>query len=102
MSQDLEKTLLCDDPVAACAAFRVLHARLRSEIGRVLVGQDAVVEQMLIALFADGHVLPRLRVESPAHEDRLRQDDEGSRSNAGAGVQFTRRRYATKVEEREE
>ena len=47
MSQDLEKTLLCDDPVAACAAFRVLHARLRSEIGRVLVGQDAVVEQML-------------------------------------------------------
>ena len=57
MSQDLEKTLLSDDPVAACAAFRVLHARLRSEIGRVLVGQDAVVEQMLIALFADGHVL---------------------------------------------
>ena len=57
MSQDLEQTLLCDDPVAACAAFRVLHARLRSEIGLVLVGQDAVVEQMLIALFANGHVL---------------------------------------------
>ena len=44
MSQDLEKTLLCDDPVAACAAFRVLHARLRSEIGRVLVGQEDVVD----------------------------------------------------------
>jgi len=57
MSTDLEEILLSDDPVAACEAFRELHQRLRAEIGRVLVGQDAVVEQMLIALFADGHVL---------------------------------------------
>ena len=52
MTADLEKILLSDDPVAACEAFRDLHQRLRSEIGRVLVGQDAIVEQMLIALFA--------------------------------------------------
>jgi MoxR-like ATPase len=57
MTADLEKILLSDDPVAACEAFRDLHQRLRSEIGRVLVGQDAIVEQMLIALFAEGHVL---------------------------------------------
>lgn len=57
MIENLENTLRSNDPVSACAAFRELHLRLRSEIGRVLVGQDAVVEQMLIALFADGHVL---------------------------------------------
>jgi len=42
---------------AACADFRVSADRLRREIGRVLVGQHDIVEQVLIALFADGHVL---------------------------------------------
>ena len=32
-------------------------ARLRTEIGQALVGQTAVVEQLLIALLASGHVL---------------------------------------------
>src|ERR1041385_229708 len=31
--------------------------RLRSEIGRVVVGQDAVVEELLIAILARGHVI---------------------------------------------
>ncbi len=57
MSDELNQALSSGDPAAACAAFRDIHARLRAEIGRVLVGQDTVVEQMLIALFADGHVL---------------------------------------------
>ena len=37
--------------------FRQAHAALRAEIGKVIVGQDAVVEGTLIALFAGGHVL---------------------------------------------
>ena len=41
----------------ACAALREAFARLRSTIGKVIVGQDEVVIQTLIALFADGHVL---------------------------------------------
>ncbi len=41
----------------SCAAFREAFERLRAEIGKVLVGQEEVVEQTLIALFADGHVL---------------------------------------------
>jgi MoxR-like ATPase len=41
----------------ACENFRVVADRLRQEIGRVLVGQREVVDQVLIALFADGHVL---------------------------------------------
>jgi MoxR-like ATPase len=37
--------------------FREAHTALRSELGKVIVGQDAVVEGTLIALFAGGHVL---------------------------------------------
>ncbi len=37
--------------------FRQAYAAVRAEIGKVLVGQDAVVEGTLIALFAGGHVL---------------------------------------------
>jgi len=40
-----------------CAAFRADFIALRSEIGRVLVGQTEVVDLTLAALFADGHVL---------------------------------------------
>ncbi|MEI6394360.1 MAG: MoxR family ATPase [Verrucomicrobiota bacterium] len=37
--------------------FRQAHSALRAELGKVIVGQDAVVECTLIALFAGGHVL---------------------------------------------
>src|SRR5512137_2984815 len=37
--------------------FRQTHAALRAEIGKVIVGQNAIVEGTLIALFAGGHVL---------------------------------------------
>ena len=30
---------------------------VRAEVGKVLVGQDALVERLLLALLADGHVL---------------------------------------------
>jgi MoxR-like ATPase len=41
----------------ACGAFRETFEMIRSEVGKVLVGQDEIVEQTLVALFADGHVL---------------------------------------------
>jgi len=37
--------------------FRQTYAALREEIGKVVVGQDAIVEGTLNALFAGGHVL---------------------------------------------
>ena len=37
--------------------FRQAYTALRAELGKVIVGQDAVVEGTLIALFAGGHVL---------------------------------------------
>ena len=41
----------------SCAGFRQVFGRLRQAIGKVIVGQDEIVIQTLIALFADGHVL---------------------------------------------
>src|SRR5512147_19769 len=38
-------------------AFRQAHSALRAELGKVIVGQDAVVEGTLVALLAGGHVL---------------------------------------------
>jgi MoxR-like ATPase len=42
---------------AQIAQFRQAYTALRAEIGKVLVGQDAIVEYTLIALFGGGHVL---------------------------------------------
>src|SRR2546423_3569261 len=39
------------------ASFRQSYANLRAEIGKVIVGHDAIVGGTLIALFAGGHVL---------------------------------------------
>ncbi|MFM7052721.1 MAG: AAA family ATPase [Planctomycetota bacterium] len=40
-----------------CAAFRQIFLRLRTEVGRALVGQREVVDLALVTLFADGHLL---------------------------------------------
>src|SRR5690349_25159284 len=37
--------------------FRTTYSALRAEIGKVIVGHDAIVEGTLISLFAGGHVL---------------------------------------------
>src|SRR4029077_8432969 len=45
------------DEVAAIATLAESYRTLRHEIGKVIVGQDEVVEQLLTSLFARGHVL---------------------------------------------
>lgn len=40
-----------------CQSFREVFSALRQEIGKVIVGQQEVVDTVLVALFADGHVL---------------------------------------------
>ncbi len=45
------------DDVAAVAQLRQAHDRIRAELARVIVGQDRVVEELLIALFAGGHCI---------------------------------------------
>ena len=45
------------DDVAAIDELRQDYDRMCSELARVIVGQNAVIEQLAIGLFARGHVL---------------------------------------------
>jgi MoxR-like ATPase len=42
---------------AAAESFRTTYHRIKEQVGRIMVGQDEVVEGVLTALFAGGHVL---------------------------------------------
>ena len=46
-----------DDDVQAVAQLRQARDRLRAEIGRVVVGQDEVLDNLLAALLCRGHAL---------------------------------------------
>ena len=41
------------EPTTASAAF----ATLRAELGQCIIGQSALIDRLLIALLADGHLL---------------------------------------------
>lgn len=43
--------------VAALDAFAAKYKELKSEVGKVIVGQDEVVKNILISVFSDGHSL---------------------------------------------
>jgi MoxR-like ATPase len=45
------------DDVAAIDALRESYSRLKLELGRVIVGQQEVIERLAICLFARGHAL---------------------------------------------
>jgi MoxR-like ATPase len=50
-------TDLNDDDVSAIDELGTLYRRLKAELGRVIVGQHDVIEQLAICLFARGHGL---------------------------------------------
>src|SRR2546421_10881602 len=43
------------DDIAALERLRSAFESMRQEIGRVIIGQDRVVEELLIAIFSRGH-----------------------------------------------
>ena len=45
------------DDVQAVQQFVQAYKRFKKEIGKVIVGQDKVVEQVLISIFCNGHCL---------------------------------------------
>jgi MoxR-like ATPase len=45
------------DILAAANDLRTAYSQIKSEIAKVIIGQDAVVEQLLISLLANGHCL---------------------------------------------
>ena len=48
---------LSENDVQAIDELRDSYARLKKELGRVIVGQEAVIERLAICLFARGHAL---------------------------------------------
>ena len=48
---------LSDNDVQAIDRLRELSARLRKELGRVIIGQHEVIERLSICMFARGHAL---------------------------------------------
>ncbi|REJ86429.1 MAG: MoxR family ATPase [Planctomycetota bacterium] len=63
MDQTDEAAVLSSNPDArereaqAIRGLSAAYSRLREEIGKVIIGQDDVVDQLLIALFSRGHCL---------------------------------------------
>lgn len=52
-----ETSELQDDEVAAIDELRQTYDSLRSELARIIVGQESVIEQLAICLFSRGHAL---------------------------------------------
>jgi MoxR-like ATPase len=48
---------ISNDDVAAVQRLNECYAKIRAEIHKVVVGQDAVIEDILTAIFARGHIL---------------------------------------------
>jgi MoxR-like ATPase len=46
-----------EDVRAACAIIRSGFVKMRGEIGKVIVGQERVIDLVLVAILADGHAL---------------------------------------------
>jgi MoxR-like ATPase len=57
MSETTDSRLNNQDDLAAAQRLREAGERIRSELRKVIVGQDRVVEELLIALFAGGHCI---------------------------------------------
>src|SRR5690554_4850988 len=45
------------EELEAVARLQAAYAQIRSELHKIIVGQDAVIEELLIALFCRGHAL---------------------------------------------
>ena len=48
---------LSQDDMQAMEELKQAHSAIRNELGKVIVGQDEVIEQLLIAIFSQGHCM---------------------------------------------
>src|SRR5438067_6274156 len=46
-----------ESDVQMLESLRSAHERMRAEIGKIIIGQDAVLDQLLMAIFCRGHAL---------------------------------------------
>ena len=57
MSSTTTAPALQSDDVAAIDELRDVYRRLKSELSKIIVGQEQVIEQLAICLFGRGHAL---------------------------------------------
>ena len=60
MAEDIKENKAVSAPIdeaKALADIKNVHKKIMTEIGKVFIGQTKVVEEVLYALFAKGHVL---------------------------------------------
>ena len=57
MTHDSAPSPLPKDDVAAIDELRQAYKRLTDELGKVIVGQQRVIEELAVCLFARGHAL---------------------------------------------
>ena len=78
--------LAADDDIQLAADLCARYARLRAELGKLIVGQDEVIELVLLTLLAGGNSLlvgvPGLAKTLLIHTDRRRCSTCGSRASS--------------------
>ncbi len=57
MTDQSSNANLSEDEVQALARIKDGYTKIRHELGKVIIGQDEVIEQLLIAIFSQGHCL---------------------------------------------
>src|SRR5579871_5513352 len=57
MAQSEDTTALAEDDLEAVRRLRAAYDKIKQQLGRVIVGQDRVIEELLIALFSRGHCI---------------------------------------------
>ncbi|MEQ8766331.1 MAG: AAA family ATPase, partial [Planctomycetota bacterium] len=57
MSTNPEHAPLSPDDMASVESFKEAFAKIKTELGKVIVGQDAVVDQLLVSVVSRGHSL---------------------------------------------
>src|SRR5436853_7091747 len=57
MSQSEATAVLAEDDLESVRRLRAAYDKIRQQLARVIVGQDRVIEELLIALFSRGHCI---------------------------------------------
>jgi len=54
---DTQQPDLTEDDVQAVASLRAARDQVKAELARVIIGQDEVVDQLLVSIFSQGHCM---------------------------------------------
>ncbi|MFP4355074.1 MAG: AAA family ATPase [Phycisphaerae bacterium] len=57
MSEPEKQPIASDDDIQAVKALNAAYGQMRKQLARVIIGQDKVIEQVLVAIFCRGHAL---------------------------------------------